>query len=98
MREVCEKFGITENRIHPVRNYSSQTECVNAMDILILRGLRQLVRNSKAFLKDTVERRKSGEMQRQREEAALKQRKKGKKPNNIFESKEYFLSPCGPLQ
>ena len=37
VREVSEKFGIKENQIHPVKNYSSQVDCVQDMGMLTLR-------------------------------------------------------------
>ena len=55
--EVSEKFGIPENRIHPVRNYKTQTRCVMEMNILTLMTLRQILRYSEDFLKDKKERR-----------------------------------------
>ena len=44
--------------IHPVRNYKSEVECDPHMDILTLRVLRQILRYSKDFLKDKIERKK----------------------------------------
>ena len=43
--------------IHPVRNYKTEVECDDHMDILTLRVLRQILRYSKDFLKDKIERR-----------------------------------------
>ena len=43
--------------IHPVRNYKTEVECDHHMDILTLRVLRQILRYSKDFLKDKIERR-----------------------------------------
>ena len=34
---MSEKFGIKENQIHPVKNYSSQVDCVQDMGMLTLR-------------------------------------------------------------
>ena len=42
--------------IHPVRNYKTEVECDHHMDILTLRVLRQILRYSKDFLKDKIER------------------------------------------
>jgi len=56
VNEVSDLFGIKANQIHPVRNYNSQTECLLEMDILTLRALRQILRYSKTYLKDLLER------------------------------------------
>ena len=44
------------NRIHPVRNYKTEVECDRDIDILTLTVLRQILRESKDFLKDKIER------------------------------------------
>lgn len=44
--------------IHPVRNYKTEVECDPHMDILTLRVLRQILRYSKDFLKDKIERKR----------------------------------------
>ena len=40
--------------IHPIRNYTTQVECHDAMDILILRALRQILRVSQDYLEDKI--------------------------------------------
>ena len=47
------------NQIFPVRNYVDEFECVLETDILTLQALRQILRNSEDFLKDTIERREA---------------------------------------
>ena len=42
------------NMIQPIRNYNTQVECNDAMDILILRALRQILRYSQDYLEDKV--------------------------------------------
>ena len=40
--------------IQPIRNYNTQVECNDAMDILILRALRQILRYSQDYLEDKI--------------------------------------------
>jgi len=56
VQEVSHMFGINQAQIYPVRNYSEQTDCKRAMDILILRVARQIVRNSSDYLADKLDR------------------------------------------
>merc|ERR1711892_1189545 len=56
VHEVSHTFGINKAQIYPVRNYSEETDCSRAMDILILRVARQIVRNSKDYLDDKLDR------------------------------------------
>ena len=44
--------------IQPIRNYNTQVECNEAMDILVLRALRQILRYSQDYLEDKIARRK----------------------------------------
>jgi len=53
--EISNSFGIPENTIHPVRNYKTEIECVTDINILTLRALRQILRNSEDFLTDKIE-------------------------------------------
>ena len=39
----------------PVKNYEAEVECDTNVDILTFRALRQILRNSKDFLKDKVQ-------------------------------------------
>merc|ERR1711892_418354 len=50
--DVSKLFGINQSQIYPVRNYNKQTECEQDIDILILRVVRQIVRNSEDILED----------------------------------------------
>ena len=54
IQEISEELGITPNMIHPIRNYNKQVECNDAMDILILRALRQILRYSQDYLEDKI--------------------------------------------
>ena len=40
--------------IQPIRNYNTQVECNDAMDILVLRALRQILRYSQDYLEDKI--------------------------------------------
>ena len=82
-------FGIKENKIHPVRNYTKETECVLEMSILTLRGLRQIVRLSGDFLTDMIARKKSDLKQLKKKYAAMKigEKNKPQAPDSDDESK-----------
>jgi len=76
--QVSKIFGVSENMVFPVQNYSSQNEKVMGIDILLLRALRQILRCSKTFVDDMIERdirkqkkikRRDEEKQKQRERA-----------------------------
>ena len=54
--------------IQPIRNYNTQVECNEAMDILVLRALRQILRYSQDYLEDKIAIRKE-KMRLLREEA-----------------------------
>ena len=56
VRDVSVKFGITQNMIYPVQNYSSETEKELGVDLLALTILRQILRSSKEFLQDRLDR------------------------------------------
>jgi len=56
VEEVSDLFGIKANQIHPMRNYCTETECDRSIDILTLRALRQILRYSKTYLKDVIDR------------------------------------------
>merc|ERR1719450_800353 len=58
IHKISADFGITPNKIHPVRNYKAEIECDHNIDILILRVLRQILRDSKDFLRDKMERKR----------------------------------------
>jgi len=53
--EIAAEFGVKKNRIMPVKNYEAEVECDTNVDILTFRALRQILRNSKDFLKDKVQ-------------------------------------------
>ena len=54
IQEISEELGILPNMIQPIRNYNTQVECNDAMDILILRALRQILRYSQDYLEDKI--------------------------------------------
>ena len=54
IQEISEELGILPNMIQPIRNYTTQVECDDAMDILILRALRQILRYSQDYLEDKI--------------------------------------------
>ena len=54
IQEIGEELGILPNMIQPIRNYNTQVECNDAMDILILRALRQILRYSQDYLEDKI--------------------------------------------
>ena len=49
---MADKFGIAESMVFPVQNYSRELEKKMGIDILTLRTLRQILRNSEAFLEE----------------------------------------------
>merc|ERR1711892_844175 len=67
---VSAKLGVSEGMISPVQNFSTETEKDMGIDILCLRALRQILRNSKTFLDDLDER--EDEERKQATEAARK--------------------------
>jgi len=78
VQNVSKKFGITENLIYPIQNYSSETEKELGIDILTLRTLRQILRCSQDFLEDRVDRDKETLRQARRSTSEIKKRYKGK--------------------
>ena len=68
IQEISEELGILPNMIQPIRNYNTQVECNEAMDILVLRALRQILRYSQDYLEDKIAIRKE-KMRLLREEA-----------------------------
>merc|ERR1711892_517759 len=68
--DVSAKLGLSEGMIFPVQNYSIETEKDMGIDILCLRAIRQLLRNSKTYLDDLDER--EGEELKQARETARK--------------------------
>ena len=52
MNDASDHFGILPNRILPIRNYDTHTECDVEMNILTLLLLKQILRYSESFLKD----------------------------------------------
>jgi len=83
--DVSERFGIPQSLIYPVRNYDRQTECEQDIDILILRALRQIVRNSEAFLEDKIELREAEDKYTDETIAERKSRKKKEVDNSSDE-------------
>merc|ERR1711892_678438 len=67
--EVTQKFGVAQNMVFPVQNYSSELEKEPGIDILLLRALRQILRCSKTCIDDMVEREKGKHKQEKRREA-----------------------------
>merc|ERR1712123_226802 len=67
--EVTQKFGVAQNMVFPVQNYSSELEKEPGIDILLLRALRQILRSSKTCIEDMVEREKGKHKQEKRREA-----------------------------
>ena len=51
---MSSKLGLNPNQVFPVRSYSIETECDLHIDILNLRAQRQILRNSKSYLKVTI--------------------------------------------
>jgi len=85
VHEVSHTFGINKAQIYPVRNYSEETDCSRAMDILILRVARQIVRNSKDYLDDKIDRKAEGLKNARKKLAAMEineKKKKAKKGGN----------------
>ena len=74
---MSRKFGITENMIYPVQNYSSETEKELGIDILTLRTLRQILRCSQDFLQDRVDRDREKLKQARRSTMEIKKRYRG---------------------
>ena len=54
VEEVSNKLGLQANQVFPVRSYSMETECNLHIDILNLRAQRQILRNSRSYLKDKI--------------------------------------------
>jgi len=54
--DVSVRLGVSEGMIFPVQNYSIETEKDMGIDILSLRALRQILRNSETYLDDLDER------------------------------------------
>jgi len=64
---VSEKFGVAQNMVFPVQNYSSEIEKELGIDILMLRALRQILRCSKTCIDDMIER-EAGKEKREKKE------------------------------
>merc|ERR550519_2315325 len=73
VEEVSRKLELNPNRVFPVRNYSVETECDLHIDILNLRAQRQILRNSRMYLKDKIKvnRAKVKNMERQMKELGM---------------------------
>jgi len=54
--DVSARLGVSEGLIFPVQNYSIENEKEVGVDILCLRALRQILRNSETYLDDLDER------------------------------------------
>jgi len=81
-----------------VRNYSNQTDVEIEIDILILRVARQIVRNSKDFLHDKLERTKVEDKnlkKKIKEMEAREKRKKTKRHGNTSDEEEEDGSEVG---
>jgi len=76
VEDVSKIFGINQTQIYPVRNYSNQTDVETEIDILILTVARQIVRNSKDFLLDKLERKKGERKNLEKKIAEMKKEKK----------------------
>jgi len=77
------KFGVAQNMVFPVQNYSSETENHMGIDVLLLRTLRQILRCSKTCIEDMIEREKGKQKQDERREAALQERKDKEHQKNV---------------
>merc|ERR1711892_645423 len=80
---VTHKFGVAQNMVFPVQNYSSETENDMGIDILLLRTLRQILRCSKTCIEDMIEREQGKQRQDERREAALKEQKEKEHQKNV---------------
>ena len=81
-----------------MRNYSNQTDVEIEIDILILRVARQIVRNSKDFLHDKLERTKVEDKnlkKKIKEMEAREKRKKTKRHGNTADEEEEDGSEVG---
>merc|ERR1719495_2086662 len=86
--EVSKKFGINLNQIFPVRNYSVETECELETDLLILRAMRQILRNSQDYLLDKIARREIEDKILKKKLKEMEKRKKSKKRIESSEEEE----------
>merc|ERR1711892_240647 len=67
--EVTQKFGVAQNMVFPVQNYSSENDKEMGIDILLLRALRQMLRCSKTCIEDMIQREREKRKQEERREA-----------------------------
>jgi len=73
--EVSQKFGVAQNMVFPVQNYSSETDKDQGIDILLLRALRQILRFSKTAIDDMhLREREQLKQEERREEERQEQR------------------------
>jgi len=63
------KFGVAQNMVFPVQNYSSENDKEMGIDILLLRALRQMLRCSKTCIEDMIQREREKRKQEERREA-----------------------------
>jgi len=76
--EVTQKFGVAENMVFPVQNYSSELENEMGIDILMLRALRQILRCSETCVDDMCERDLRRQKKEKKKEAAKQEEEKKK--------------------
>jgi len=84
VEEVAQKFGVAENSVYPVQNYSVETEKDRAIDILALRTLRQILRCSETFLDDMLERQDEDMKQLEEQLSNMKQNQTPTRPGQKF--------------
>jgi len=92
--DVSQKFGVAENMVYPVQNYSAGIEKELGIDILNLRALRQILRCSEIALDDMLEREEEEENQNKKKEK-IRQKKKKKRDEERVEEARKTLKDLG---
>merc|ERR1711892_635869 len=90
--EVTQKFGVAQNMVFPVQNYSSELEKEPGIDILLLRALRQILRCSKTCIDDMVERERNKQKQEKRREAERQKQREKEHQKEVKDTEEHLLS------
>jgi len=99
VKEVTQKFGVAENMVFPVQNYSSELEKEPGIDILLLRALRQILRCSKTCIDDMVERERNKQKQEKRREAERQKQREKEHQKEVKDTEEHLLRlKTGPDQ
>jgi len=97
--EVTQKFGVAQNMVFPVQNYSSELEKEPGIDILLLRALHQILRCSKTRIDDMIERERNKQKQEKRREAERQKQREKEHQKEVKDTEEHLLRlKTGPDQ